>query len=295
MPIEVILGAVALAASVPLLWMSLASQRASASSGAGVPDMHQIVLQRSALNRVLRPLVGGLAERVRALTPRGWVKNLEKHAALAGVPEHHVERYLAAKLTAIGVAVAAVPFVTGAADQSRALMMGIGLVVGTFMAPDGILRAKASKRQDELQNELPDTLDQIMISVEAGLGFEGAMGRVARTGNGPMAEEIQRTMYEIQMGVSRSQALHNMGRRSSVVDLRNFVFAVTQAEQYGLPIADTLRIQAAELRDKRRQRAEEKAVKIPVKITFPLVLCIFPALFVVLLGPAALSIWRGFL
>ncbi len=292
MPIHVIIGAVAIAAALPLLWMSVASEGSVIGRGPIAPDMHQISLQRSATQRVLRPLIGSLAGRVRSLTPHGWVKSLERRAALAGV-EERVERYLAAKLMAVGVGAAAIPFVLRAAEIQKAGLIAVGLVAGAFLAPDAILEVMAKKRQEELQNELPDTLDQIMITVEAGLGFEAALSRVGRTGHGPLAEEMSRVMHEIQMGVTRRKALHSMAHRSSVADLRNFVFAVTQAEQYGLPIAETLRIQAAELRDKRRQRAEEKAVKIPVKITFPLVLCIFPSLFVVLLGPAALRVWEG--
>ncbi|MEE8331385.1 MAG: type II secretion system F family protein [Acidimicrobiia bacterium] len=296
MPIHVIAAAVSIAVAVPLLWFSVASSSAGASrAGSAVPDIHQMTLQRSATDRVLRPMVGSLASRVRGLTPRGWVKSLERRATLAGVPENKVERYLAAKLLAIGVGGLSVPFVMGAAEPTKALLIAAVITVGAFFAPDGILDTKAKARQELIQNDLPDTLDQIMISVEAGLGFEAALGRAGKAGGGPLAEEILRTLYEMQMGAQRRDALHNLANRSSISDLRNFVFAVTQSEQYGLPIAETLRIQAAELRDKRQQRAEERAVKIPVKITFPLVLCIFPTLFIVLLGPAAIQVWNGIL
>lgn len=294
MPIHVILAAAAIAAAVPMLLMSVASQTSGGNRSA-VPDLHQIALQRSATERVVRPLVGSLARRVRKLTPGGWVKSLERRATLAGVPDHRKDRYVAAKLLAVATGAVSVPMVMGAADPSKAALMAAAATTIAFLAPDGILETRAKKRQEQIQNDLPDTLDQIMISVEAGLGFEAALGRAAKSGVGPLSEEILRTLHEMQMGVPRRAALHNMANRSSVPDLRNFVFAVVQSEQHGLPIAETLRIQAAELRDKRRQRAEERAVKIPVKITFPLVLCVFPALFIVLLGPAALKVWNGIL
>jgi tight adherence protein C len=130
------------------------------------------------------------------------------------------------------------------------------------------------------------------IAVEAGLGFETAMARAGRTGTGPLAEEIVRTLQEIQIGVPRSKAMRNLADRTEQDDLRHFVLAVVQAESYGIPVADVLKTQAAEQRLKRRQSAEERAMKIPVKIIFPLILCILPTLFIVILGPAVIQISR---
>ena len=138
------------------------------------------------------------------------------------------------------------------------------------------------------------TLDQITISVEAGLGFEAAMARAAKTGEGPLTEELSRALSEIQLGSARQQALRGLVDRTNVPELRHFVLAILQAENYGLPIAHVLRIQAKELRVKRRQRAEERALKIPVKIVFPLAVCILPTLFIVILGPAAIRIFEFF-
>jgi tight adherence protein C len=135
-------------------------------------------------------------------------------------------------------------------------------------------------------------MDQLTISVEAGLGFDAALARVSTAGQGPLAEELRRLLGEIKVGVPRREALRHLLDRTEVQELRHFVLALQQAEEYGLPVARVLRVQAAELRIKRRQRAEEQAMKVPVKIVFPLVLCIFPSLFVVLLGPAVIRVMR---
>ncbi len=137
---------------------------------------------------------------------------------------------------------------------------------------------------------LPDTLDQMTICVQAGLGFEAAMARAGQTGSGPLADEIIRTLQEMQIGANRADALRALAARTEVPELRQFVVSLLQAESYGLPISKVLTAQAAQLRVRRRQRAEERAQKMPVKMVFPLVLCILPTMFVVALGPAVIRI-----
>jgi tight adherence protein C len=159
-----------------------------------------------------------------------------------------------------------------------------------YFAPDVVLIGRAQARQQIIQRELPDVLDQITVSVEAGLGFDAALAQAGRNGKGPLAEELARTMQDVAIGVPRLKALAGLLERTDVPDLRHFVLAVKQAEQYGVPIAQVLRVQSTDLREKRRQRAEEQAMKIPVKIVFPLVFCILPALFVVILGPAGMRV-----
>ena len=141
---------------------------------------------------------------------------------------------------------------------------------------------------------LPNALDQMLISVQAGLGFEAAMARAAENGRGPLADEFIRTLQDIQVGRSRKEAYLDLSERVDVRDVRSFVRAVVQADEYGIAIAKVLKAQAGEMRLKRRQRAEEHAMKIPVKILFPLITCIFPALLVIVLGPAVLSIVKMF-
>jgi tight adherence protein C len=301
MPIVVIFAAAAVAASLPLLWWSLASARAgtktidrSVLAGTnGTVDLRAASLQRSAHERAVRPMVGSLAQFARRLTPYGRIEALERRITLAGRPAAWpIERVLIAKIL-LGIAAFGVGFMAFAGNRTLLwLTVWVGMTALGYFAPDLLLFSQGQKRRDALAKELPDTLDQMTIMVEAGLGFESAMARVGRTGDGPLATEIVRTMQEIQVGVPRAKALRNLGERTEAPDLRHFVMAIVQAEGYGIPIADVLRTQAAEQRVKRRQRAEEHAMKIPVKIIFPLILCILPTLFIVILGPAAIQISR---
>jgi tight adherence protein C len=168
----------------------------------------------------------------------------------------------------------------------------LGIFVGYYL-PEWILRSKSGKRQALMRRALPDALDLLSITVEAGLGFDAAMARVARQAGGPLGEEMHRVLQEMQIGKSRSEALRDFGERSSVPELKSFVLAMVQADIFGVSIAKVLHVQANEMRIKRRQRAEEEAQRVPVKIIFPLILCIFPSLFVVLLGPAAITIYNN--
>jgi tight adherence protein C len=173
------------------------------------------------------------------------------------------------------------------------LIAVVATIVGYFL-PELLMHSRGQERSAKIALELPDTLDQMTIAVEAGLGFDSAMAKAGRNGKGPLAEELVRTLQDMQVGQSRRQAYDSLGRRTDVPDLRKFVRAIVQADKYGVAIADVLRTQAAEMRIKRRQRAEEKAMEIPVKVIFPLMLCILPVLFIVLLGPAVLDIIRVF-
>jgi tight adherence protein C len=170
------------------------------------------------------------------------------------------------------------------------MVMAVGAPVIGWFAPDGLLGGRADRRQKAIRQALPDTLDQVTISVEAGLGFEAALARTARSGEGPLAEELLRTLQDVQAGMSRAEAMKRLVDRTDVDELRHFVLAIVQAESYGVPIAQVLRVQSHELRVKRRQQAEERAQKLPVKILFPVVLCILPTMFIVLLGPAAIRV-----
>ena len=167
-------------------------------------------------------------------------------------------------------------------------------MVGVYFLPELLLYNAATKRNEKIQLELPDTLDQMTIAVEAGLGFEAAMAQAGRNGTGPLAEELVRTLQDIEMGRTRREAYEALGERCGVEDLRRFTRAVTQADANGIAVADVLHTQAGEMRLKRRQRAEEKAMKIPVKVIFPLMLCILPVLFIVVMGPAAMNLMTMF-
>ena len=184
-------------------------------------------------------------------------------------------------------------FVSG---RASALTVGVAVVVTVvaYFLPELLLYSRGQERQEAIQLELPDTLDQMTIAVEAGLGFEAAMARAGSNGTGPLAEELVRTLQDIAVGQPRREAYLALADRTGVQDLRRFIRAVVQADQYGVSIADVLRTQAQEMRLKRRQRAEEKAMQIPVKVIFPLILCILPTLFIVLLGPAVMDMVAAF-
>jgi tight adherence protein C len=174
-----------------------------------------------------------------------------------------------------------------AKTNSPALMIfSIGIVIFGYFVPDLLIYNAAVKRQELIQKALPDTLDQIVISIEAGVGFEAALSRAGENGEGPLAEEIIRLIQDMSLGMSRREAYLGLVDRTSVDELRNFARAIVQAEQYGVSIASVVRTQAKEMRIARRSRAEAKAQQVPVKILMPLMLCILPVLFVIVLGPA---------
>ena len=229
------------------------------------------------------------------LLPTGYEAKLDRWLSLAGRPAAlPLDRIIIAKpaLAFAGAAFGLLLYANSRTSQTIAL--AIFITIFFFFVPDLLIYNKGIKRQKEIELELPNTLDQMLISVEAGLGFEGAMARAGTNGNGALAQELTRTLQDIQVGRPRQEAYEALAQRSSVQDLRSFVRAVVQADKYGIAIARVLRTQAKQARVKRRQRAEEKAMKLPVKVLFPLLLCIFPVLFIVLLGPAAIKIVEAF-
>jgi len=297
-----ILGAAAVAATPALLWWALAGDRTAAvvsrnlTTGlGGAVDVRGAVLNRSARERAIEPAVQRWAARARRLTPAGRIERMERRLLLAGTPhEWTIERVLAAKLVlAISGGALGLLLVASKPGALTVLVLVVAPVLGWF-APDALLAGRADRRQQAIRVALPDTLDQITISVEAGLGFESALARTGRSGKGPLADELLRTLQDVQAGMSRGEALKRLVERVDVDELHHFVLAVVQAESYGIPIAQVLRVQSRELRVRRRQRAEERAQKLPVKILFPLVFCILPSLFIVLLGPAILRVSEVF-
>jgi tight adherence protein C len=302
MQMEVIVGSVAVAAALPILWYSVAAARTgrsgrsllsdAAGSAPETTDLRELSLQRGAGERVVGPFVKSMAARFRRVTPVGMVEKLERRLELAALSYRWpVERVLVMKF-ALLFGLLAIGFATPLREQPVILPLTILLGVIGFFTPDAVIARRAEARQAQITRELPDALDQITMSVNAGVGFEGALAKAAHSGTGAFAEELSRMLQEMQVGIGRTEALRNLADRTDVPDLRSFIFTVTQAENYGLPITQVLQVQAAELRDKRKQRAEERALKIPVLLIFPLAFCIFPSMFVVLLGPAAIRIFR---
>lgn len=239
------------------------------------------------------PAMLGIAKR---FTPRGYEAKLDRWLALAGRPASiPLEKLIIGKpIFALGGVVLGV-LLFGSSPTLQNIVIGLMITTLGYFLPDLLVYNKGIKRQELIQLEMPNTLDQMLISVEAGLGFEAAMARVAQHGEGPLAQELTRTLQDMQVGRPRQEAYAAMADRSSVAELRSFVRAVVQADKYGIGLAKVLRTQAKQSRVKRRQRAEEKAMKLPVKVLFPLMLFIFPVLFIVLLGPAAINIMRTLL
>ena len=296
-PIYVTLASLAVVVSMLLMVYAVSSgRRRSANSrrdvsGVAPLDQRSIRLQEGAVDRAVRPAVRVLANRAKRITPAGWLEALERRIQLLGPKSRWTaDRVLAGKilLFALGVPLGIWlgPRLPGNAGPVFVILVP---VIGYFL-PDVLIRERGKERQIKLGIELPDTLDQVTISVEAGLGFDAALAYVAETGSGPLAEELTILLRDGKLGMPRSDALRHLVDRTDVAELRHFVFAIRQAEEYGLPIATVLRTQSVELRIRRRQNAEERAMKMPVKLVFPLALCIFPALFVVLLGPAILRV-----
>jgi tight adherence protein C len=239
---------------------------------------------------------GGLAALARRLTPGRSIRRLDRLLSRAGrPPAWPLERLLAAKLgLPLLIAAFSLYYVQKAAPGPLPILVGVVATVISYFLPELLLHSRGQERSKKIALELPDTLDQMTIAVEAGLGFDSAMARAAKNGKGPLSEELVRTLQDIQVGQSRRQAYDSLDSRTEVPDLRKFIRAIVQADKYGVAIADVLRTQAAEMRMKRRQRAEEKAMQIPVKVIFPLIFCILPVLFIVLLGPAVLDIIKVF-
>ncbi|MFD1213518.1 type II secretion system F family protein [Arthrobacter sp. GCM10027362] len=220
---------------------------------------------------------------------------LDRLLAKAGRPmSMPLERILVAKpALALAGALLGILVLTRNAGPGWVLFAA-GVTAFGYFLPDLLMHNRGTRRQQEIELELPNILDQMLISVEAGLGFETAMARAGQSGKGPLANELIRTLQDIQVGRSRTEAYLAMADRSTVQDLKTFVRAIVQADKYGIGLAKVLRTQAKEARIRRRQRAEEKAMKLPVKVLFPLLFCIFPVLFIVILGPAVISIVSSF-
>ncbi|RKN46230.1 type II secretion system F family protein [Micromonospora endolithica] len=232
----------------------------------------------------------------RRLTPGGGRGGLGRRLDQAGNPAWlKMDLLFAYKglFLLVGAAAGLVVGLLVAGPAGTVVWVLVGAAAG-FFGPDLLVLHLAQERQQAIRRTLPDILDTLVVTVEAGLGFEAALAQVVRNGRGPMVGEFARVLHEMQIGRPRVEALREMAARTSVTELRAFASAVVQATTLGVPVANVLRQQAAEMRLRRRQRAEELAQKIPVKILFPMILCIFPALFVVVVGPGAIRLLETF-
>ncbi len=257
-----------------------------------IPTSRELELQGSFLTRVINPLTQSLSAKFGRYLPAGKLEATAKTLRVADLdkrwrPEVIIGMQIAG--FALGLFGATTYLSSAGASRTNLLVAGLMVLLLT-MAPDAKIKRMADDRRKAITNELPDVLDQLTVTVEAGMSFDGAVLRAGQEGRGILATELLKAVNDMQLGLSRGEALQAMSDRTDVPDLRQFVTAVRQAEKHGFPLANILRLQALELRDRRRARAEERAMQVPVKITFPLVFCILPALFVVILGPAAVNI-----
>ncbi|MEX0427433.1 type II secretion system F family protein [Nocardioides sp. DS6] len=254
-------------------------------------------LDRSFADRILEPTRERALRVGRRLAGSDSAERIRRKLDLAGNPTGWtVDRVVSGKVMAAGfgaVMGGCLGVIFGVSLMTGILMTAIGAAAG-FFSPDLFLYQRAYDRTERLRKELPDAIDLMAISVEAGLGFDAAVQQVARNTEGPLAEEFSRMLREMQLGTGRAEALRGLGERTSLDDLKSFISAMVQADAFGIPIANVLRVQSSEIRVKRRQWAETKAQQVPVKITIPLIFCILPCLFIMIMGPAALQIMGKF-
>jgi tight adherence protein C len=259
-------------------------------------NLEELELQQPFVERTLRPLAARLSGSVSRVTSSSFTETTEKRLALAGNPgDMRVADWLGIK--AIGAIVGAILFfflfvilnILGFPLFVNFIMVVIGGIFG-FVIPEFWLGRKVRARQHAILLMIPDALDLLTISVRAGLGFDAALGKVVEKLQGPLTDEFRRALAEVRVGKARREALRDIVPRTEVVPLTNFIGAIIQAEQLGVSISKVLQVQSEQLRIERRQRAEEQAAKAPIKMLFPLVGCIFPSLFIVILGPAIILI-----
>jgi tight adherence protein C len=260
--------------------------------------LREETLTKPVSERAIAPIFIGLGRGLARFTPVGWLKRTQKRLIFAGSPGSlDANAWAVIKLLGVAAGLALFFLAMSALDLTfgmTLLLLAFSLVLG-FFGPDAWLTRKIDERRALMQRALPDVLDLLVISVEAGLGFDSALSRVVATVPGPLSEEFFRMLQETRVGVTRRDAMRHLTDRTDLDELRSFILSMMQAEAFGVTISRVLRVQADEMRVKRRQRAQEKAFAAPVKLVFPLVFCIFPSLFIVLLGPAALQIWDNFI
>ncbi|MCP3856034.1 MAG: type II secretion system F family protein [Actinomycetia bacterium] len=305
-PLEYIIGGLAAAVGLTI-WAVLAGaeERSVVRSSLRQLDDYEVesVRDQDLLNplaqRAFLPVLQGLVGLGRRLTPVGYIDGVRRKFILSGNPSAEaVDRFLAIRV----VTVVLVPVIfimvylvnptglVGLKQHGTFVLLGLALMLG----PDAKLNRRVAERKQLLLNALPDTMDLLVISVEAGLGFEQAIDRTAGAVPGPLSQEFARMLGETRAGSSRADAMRAMEARCDVPEIRSFVLAILQADTFGVSIGRVLRSQAVEMRIKRRQAAQERAMKAPIKMMVPMVFCVFPALFVVVIGPAVIKIGQNF-
>jgi tight adherence protein C len=261
-----------------------------------ITNLREQQLKTSSLERLVFPFAGKVISSITRLTPLDLYGRTNRLIELAGNPPS----LTAERIVAFKIVFGIVGFVAGLLVAPLLPFKGFAATVLTavlfalfgYTFPSAGLSARASKRQKEIRKAMPDTMDLLTISVEAGLGFDAALAQVVKNVPGPLSEEIGRMLQEMQIGVSRAEAFRHLNDRTEVPELDGFVLSMIQADKYGVGVAKVLRAQATELRQKRRQRAEEVAQKVPLKLLFPTIFLVLPAMFIVILGPGAIKAYQ---
>ena len=257
--------------------------------------LEELELQRPITERTLKPVVQALAAVISRFYPTNTARSLQIRLKRAAMETTSVEFFLGVKaFVGIVAAVVGSSLLNLMTSDTLFTIGGLvgGLIVG-FLIPDFYLNSRASGRANAILNQLPDALDLLTISVEAGLGFDAAIIKVTEKMKGPLTDELKRAAAEQRVGKSRQESLRGISERVEVKELQNLISAIIQADQLGVSMSKVLRIQSEQMRTDRRQRAEEKAARAPILIMLPTVGCIFPSLFIVILAPAALSAMKS--
>jgi tight adherence protein C len=255
-------------------------------------------LELPATQRLLLPAVRRLSGIARSITPMGRIRKLERKIEVAGRPWGlDVNALLVLKFVSlvVGVIVLVILAAFRLVPWLWFIILAVFVVLFTYYLPDLILSSATNSRKQQISRALPDFLDLLTVSVEAGLGFDSAMAKIAERMRGPLKDEILMTLHQIRMGKPRPAALREFADRCNVDDLTTFVTALIQSQQLGISLGQVLRVQSEQIRTIQRQRIEEAAQKTPVKLLLPLIICIFPAMFVVIVGPAAIKIYHALL
>lgn len=259
-------------------------------------DLQELELQQPFFDRTIKPLAARLSGAVSRITSSSFTERTEKRLAQAGNPgDMKVADWLGIKAIGAGVGAGVLFILFGILGKNIGqgiLLALVGAGIG-YVGPEFWLGGRVRGRQKAILLQIPDALDLLTISVRAGLGFDAALGKVVEKLKGPLVDEFRRALAEVRVGKARREALRDIVPRTEVQPLTNFIGAIIQAEQLGVSISKVLQVQSEQLRIERRQRAEEQAAQAPIKMLFPLVGCIFPSLFVVILGPALILIMQN--
>lgn len=294
MDATVLFGSLSVVGSLFVLWWTVSGDKridtislVETRPGEGQRDA---LLRTSGSERALGPLFRGITRRLMSLMPSQRVRQLEKNIIRAGVSEKWpLDRVVAIKV--FSGLILFVLFITRFLGSPSAInfLLLLGSSALGFFAPNVLIKRTFEARQLLIRKDIADFIDQLNIMVRAGLAIDAAIARVVERATGPLAEEFSRLLQDMRFGIARNVAFANMAERIDVPELSSFITALAHAERLGVPISQTLKTQSVELRTKRRQLAEEQAMKLPVKILFPMVICILPTLFIVLLAPALLN------